>query len=642
MACDRVIHVAVEVGGLHLDRTYEYAPLVDQPVTAGQLVEVSFAGRKLRALVLDVDQEPTVASNRIKPIRRVLGTHIWADENDRDLFRWAATRYGAAYADVIRHALPKRVIDVERQAENAGWFTSQQREPLALPDIPRPQFDAYGDQGRLLCDAVGNGQGLFFWRPTPGENLGARLVELAYHTLRGGRDVLVIVPEPHHEPADQLLAATKPYAVDLRGTQTPRMAYKGWLKARQGVARVVIAERGGSFTPVRNLGLAIVFDEANPALKELRSPRHHAREVVLERARRAEAVGIAIGTMPSGLAWRLMRERRITPVTPTRDVEREARPRIHVHDVNTAHTKTRVSKPGLQALRDAVTQGTYGIVLAARAGEGRAVVCARCGTLRRCPTCASSLGLAGQKLDCLGCGYSVSRNTPCSVCNQVRHAPLAAGATHIATELARNFTVPVVALEGYAQTPPKAPAVLVLTRGSVLTTAPGPVGAVLIPEFSVLLRRATLDAAEDALRLAFTLGHWVAANPPGVDGKIVVDVDDVTHHAVRAFHTWDPGHFWREEAALRGMLGFPPARYAIKLTYPHGPDSLTLADQVRHQLPDTDTLLGPLANPDTKRDELLIKTDDRHATVNALQQLRQDASRNSTDLRLDVDPVTFA
>ena len=203
--------------------------------------------------------------------------------------------------------------------------------------------------------------------------------------------------------------------------------------------------------------------------------------------------------------------------------------------------------------------------------------------------------------------------------------------------------MPVVALQGYAQLPPPPPAVVVLTRGSVLTTPPGPVGAVVLPEFSALLRRPTLDAAEDALRLGFTLANWVAVSDSSKPGTVVIDADDPEHHAVRAITAWDPGFFWRKEAQLRQALGFPPARYAIRITFPlaDAPDTQTLTQQIREHLPATDTLLGPIVTDTGQRGEFLIKCDDRQATLDGLAPVRHTASRQASDLRIDVDPVTI-
>jgi hypothetical protein len=93
--------------------------------------------------------------------------------------------------------------------------------------------------------------------------------------------------------------------------------------------------------------------------------------------------------------------------------------------------------------------------------------------------------------------------------------PLAAGAVWLARELARTADVPVAVLEGYGRTPPPPPAIVVTTRGSVLDTPPGPVGAVVLPDLDGSLRRPTLDAAEDTLRLAVQVGAGPRTRAPG-------------------------------------------------------------------------------------------------------------------------------
>jgi primosomal protein N' (replication factor Y) (superfamily II helicase) len=225
--------------------------------------------------------------------------------DELEVLRWAAARFGAPLADVLRHALPNRTVDVERRAAEAGWFppgwrcgrVPTPRRPGALAEAWR----AYGGPGGSLRAAVAAGAGSFLWRPLPGEDVAARLAELTQLCLAHDRDVLVLVPDPGSPTADAVLTSAGDLAVDLRGGPVPRTVYRRWLLARTGQARVVVGERGAAFVPLERLGLAVVLDEANPAYKERRSPRHHAREVVLERARRAGGVGLLVGTVPSAV-----------------------------------------------------------------------------------------------------------------------------------------------------------------------------------------------------------------------------------------------------------------------------------------------------------------------------------------------------
>jgi primosomal protein N' (replication factor Y) (superfamily II helicase) len=638
----RVARVVVEVEPLHLDRPFDYLVPDDLEVEAGQRVQVTFAGRSVRGLVVATDVDADIEPSRLRPISRVLGEHIWVRENELGVLRWAADRFGAPLADVVRHALPNRTVDVERRAAAAGWYPPGSA-PRATSD-PAPdlgelgqRWAAYGASGaELLALADAAGAGSYLWRPLPGEDLAARVAELAQLTLARDRDVLVVVPDPASPVADALVRAAGDLAVDLRGGPSPRVWYRRWLEARCGVARVVVGERGAAFVPLDRLGLAVVLDEANPAHKERRSPRHHVREVVLERARRTGAIGLAVGTVPSAVAWGLLRERRLTPLVPTREAERAARPRVTIVDWRD-QPRTRFSREALAAIRDATRAGRYAVVLAGRRGEGRALVCRGCGDRLACPTCASSLAVPDHGgLLCEGCGWRAARVRPCPSCGATEVVPLAAGATRLGAELRRSVEAPVAVLEGYGQAAPPAPAVLVTTRGSVLDAPPGDVGSVVLPDLDGALRRPTLDAAEDTLRLACAVAAWtVHGRRDPATSRVVVQTVEPEHHAVAALAAWDPGGFWKAEAPLRAPLRFPPASHAIRLEV--AGNGRERDAELREVLPAGTDALGPL--PTDGRSAFLLKTDDRAGTLAALRPLRERWSQAGVEARLDVDPV---
>jgi primosomal protein N' (replication factor Y) (superfamily II helicase) len=640
----RIAQVVVEVEPLHLDRPFDYLvpdELAEGGLTVGQRVQVAFAGRSVRGLVVGVGTSTTVEAGRLRPIRRLLGPHVWVRPDELAVLRWAAERFGAPLADVVRHALPGRVVDVERRAAAAGWFPPgaaprPSSDPPPAPAALAAAWAPYGRSGQALLAAARDGAGAFLWRPLPGEDLGARLAELVQLTLAGDRDVLVVVPDPASPVADAVVRAAGDLAVDLRGGPSPRRHYRGWLEARCGVARVVVGERGVAFAPLERLGLAVVLDEANPAHKERRSPRHHSREVVLERSRRARGVGLAIGTVPSAIAWGLLRDRRLEPVIPERGAERHARPRVQV--VTQQHQpRARLSREATAALRSATDAGTYGVVLAARRGQGRVLVCRSCGERIACPACASSLHVPQDAaLLCEGCGWRSRRVPRCPGCGGSEVVPLAAGAERLGAELTRMLRAPVVVLEGYGRAAPPPPAVLVTTRGSVLDAPPGPVGAVVLPDLDGQLRRPTLDAAEDTLRLACAVAGWtVHGRADPATSQVVAQTREPEHHAVAALAAWDPGGFWRAEAAIRAPLRFPPAAQALRIEV--AGDAAEVAAALRRALPDEADLLGPL--PVDGRQAFLCKTADRRAVLAALRPLRERWSLAGIEARVDVDPV---
>jgi len=642
----RIARVAVEGAPLHLGDALDYL-IGDEPLHVGDRVEVPFAGRRTRGLITALSEHTEVETVRLRHVGRRLGVVPWTDADGVALLTWAAARFGAPLGDVVRHALPNRVLDEERRAERAGWWPPT--VPSSAPSTEaRGRADAGGgdamsggivhgvpddDEGHTLVAAVARGSGSFLLSPTPGADLAATVAGLAQRCLAGGRDVLVVVPGPVSAVADAVLRLVADDArVDLRGGPTARMAYRGWLRARAGRARVVVGERSAAFVPLARLGLAVVVDEADATHKELRSPRHHVREVLLERARRARGVGLCTADVPSALAMALIGEGRLTWVQARRDLIAERRPSVRP-ETGELEARARISRAGLRTIREAVAGGGYAVVLAARRGEGRALACTRCGDLVRCHACGASVARSPDGgWWCAACGTRSERAPRCERCGPGPLAPLAAGAERIGAELDRSIDAPIAVLEGHAPPVPPPPAVLVMTRGSVLDRPPpgGPVLGVVLPDLDGALRRPTLDAAEDALRLAFRVAGWAAEGAP-----VVVETRDPHHHAVEALRDWDAEAFWATETIMRAPVGLPPCRRAIRLETRTVVD---LADRIPAHVAPGDRVIGPLPLQDG-RAAFLVLHDDRAATLAALLPLREELSRRGVELRLDVDPV---
>jgi primosomal protein N' (replication factor Y) (superfamily II helicase) len=668
----RIAQVVLDAAPLHLAGPLDY--LIPEAVECGvgHRVEVTLRGRRSKGLVVGVTDRTEVPLEKLRPVARVLGDFPWVRSDELDVLRWAAERFAAPLGDVVRVALPARVIDVERIAAREGWFpataTVALGEPSAAsaaltrtaatalrPDGPPAAWQAYGDAGARLVRSCSDGAGSFLWRPLPGEDVATRLIELARRCLDGGRDVLMVVPDPASPTADALLASLDEPAVDVRGGPTARAAYRAWLRCRSGIVRVAVGERAAAFLPLERLGLAIVLDEASPMHKERRSPRHHVREVVLERARLAGGVGLAIGTVPSAIAHGLVSEGRVTAVQADRALEVSWRPQVQL-ETGELEARARISRAGLAVLRSALARGGYGVVLAARRGEGRSLVCTRCGDPVRCTSCSASVA---RRADggwwCHACGVASERAPVCARCGPVALAPLAAGAERLAQELARTLDGDVAVLEGYAAEPPPPPAVLVMTRGSVLDRAPtgAPVLGVVLPDLDGALRRPVLDAAEDALRLAFVVAGWTvvrretSSQEDGTSSddrmgqghphvQVVVETREPHHHAMRALAAWDPDLFWDEEMTLRRAVRLPPAVSVLRFeVHAAGFDLPRLVVPV---LPEGDEIVGPLPLEGGAR-AYLVKCVDRRRTVAALRSVREDLSRRGADVRLDVDPI---
>jgi primosomal protein N' (replication factor Y) (superfamily II helicase) len=626
--------VVVDVRPAHLDRPFDYAIPDGWDVAVGHRVRVPFAGRRRDGWVVGVSS--VSEASRVLPLAYQQGAVTWFDATDLALFRWVADRWAGTVADVLRHALPKRVAGVEQRI---GETEATPRHPRGPAGDGEAAWGTYQAAALLESLAGAATPGAFWVRPLPGDEV-ALGVDLVARALDAGRSAVVLAPDPSSALVEAVLDLGGPLVADLRADQAERARYRAFLRARSGDSRVVVGERGAALAPARDLGLLLVDDEANPAYKERRSPRHHAREVVLARARMAGATAVLQSDVPSAALWRFVRDGHVRAVRADRATEHRRAPRVEVVDL--AGSRTRLSTPASRALSEAVAKGGAAVVLAARGGEGAALACKGCRNRLLCPVCDGSVRSrrGSDERECPACGWSAAPQ-PCATCGDLRVSPLAAGAGRLAQELARSHPEAEVGrMEGFdAEGPEARPAIGVMTRGSVVSRPRwlrGERASVLvIPDADAMRGRAALEAGEDALRL------WMAA--ARVADRVVIQTREPRDAAVQALVRWDPDGFWEREAEWRTPLGFPPARALVRVVAP-ADDAEQVGAALREALAADGggqvapggpvEVLGP--DPDGA---LLVKTPDLRGTLRVLRPLREQWGRKDSRVRVDVDPV---
>ena len=665
--------VVVDVAPAHLDHPFDYVVPEGLDLRVGQRVRVPFAGRRRAGWIVEVDAEPETEPDRIRPLAGVDGPTVWFDTADLRLYHWIADRYAGSLADVLRHALPPRVARVE--AEAAAWPVAS-LWPAAAGEAARSAVvggDRTGEDGRgvrdggrrptrppcpsaawqpyraarMLRAASQPGGQAFFWRPLPGDDAGSMAADLVARALAAGRSVLLLVPDPSSPLPHAALRLAGPDGVDLRGACSAAERYRAFLRGRAGHLRLVVGERSAVFAPLARLGLVLVEDEANPAYKERRSPRHHAREVALARARIAGATCVLIGDLPSAAVWRHRADGHLEVVDADRAIQRARRARVEVVDRGDAQPdahRGRFSARTARALSDVVAAGGSCVVLATRRGQGAVLVCRGCGHRIACPVCAGSLSavtgeaarravVGGETVGgrmCFACGWAGAAE-PCAACGESRATPLAAGAGRLVQELARSYPkAEVVRMEGFnAPGPSSRPAIAVMTRGSVVRQPQWlggqPADLAVIVDADAMLRRGRLDAAEDALRLWLALMSW--------SRHVIVQTRERSHPAVQALVRRDPDGFWEREADRRAELRYPPAGWLVRVTGPVD-EGDRVVGELGDCLPAQDEVLGPSMDG-----AVLVKSRDLRGTLDALVPLRHAWGRAGRRVRVDVDPL---
>jgi primosomal protein N' (replication factor Y) len=272
-------------------------------------------------------------------------------------------------------------------------------------------------------------------------------LRLARDVSAGGRGVLMLVPE---------IALTPAVAAAFRSTFGGRVAiqhsglsdgerHDQWQRIRRGEIDVVVGTRSAIFAPVRRLGLIIVDEEHDGSYKQEETPRYHARDVAIVRAREAGALAVLGSATPSLESYHNALNGRYELVTLRKRILDRPLANVRVIDMREVYANEGPDVILSQVLRDALGErlerGEQSIVLLNRRGFATTVFCRQCGSTTECPNCSVSLTVhrAERRARCHYCNYSIGIPKACANCAGPYLEQMGFGTERVEAEILAHF-----------------------------------------------------------------------------------------------------------------------------------------------------------------------------------------------------------
>jgi primosomal protein N' (replication factor Y) len=609
-----VARVAVDVSLAHLDRPFDYLvpERMDEAAVPGCRVRVRFSGQLVDGFLLS-REDASDHQGRLSFLERVVSPEPVLTPEIAGLARAVADRYAGTLADVLRLAIPPRHATVEsRPAAGDGG------DGDGLGGVARPQAGPWAryPAGEAFLAALAAGRApRAAWSALPGPHWPAEIAVAAATALSAGRGAVIVVPDT--KDLDQLDQALRELLgegqhVCLAAGLGPAERYRRWLAVLRGEVKVVAGLRAAMFAPVRDLGLVVVWDDGDDLHEERRAPYPHTRDVLALRAHRDKAAALIGGFVRTVETTQLVDTGWAHPIAAARPVVRSFAPAIRGtgDDAELARDEAaagaRLPSLALRTAREALSSGPV-LVQVPRRGYLAAVACGRCREQARCAACGGPLAMAAADAapQCPWCG-ALAAPWRCAHCGFTGLRSLGTGTARTAEELGRAF--PAVAVRtSYGQSVltsvPAAPAIVVCTPGAEPAAAGGYAAALLL-DGRALLGRASLRAAEEALR------RWLNAaalvRPASAGGKVIVMADS-SLLPVQALIRWDPVSFSEREHAEREQLRFPPS---VRMAAATGSrDAVAELIDVA-QLPGGADILGPVPTGAQPGDDTEDDTED--------------------------------
>ena len=304
----------------------------------------------------------------------------------------------------------------------------------------------------------------------------------------------------------------------------------------------------------------MVLDEHDEALQNERTPTWHARDVVVERCRRAGVPFVLVSPAPTltavveyagDRAWCIRRPPANVPGWPKVTVVGRTDEDPWKRSLVTSELIERIRDPELTV-----------VCVSNITGRARVLACRSCRSLIRCETCDAAVGLDDDgRLSCRRCG-SV-RPAVCQSCGAGRFANLRPGVTRLREELEAAAARPVVSVTGADVGAPTRAGIYVGTEAVLHRVRSADVVAFL--EFDSEMLAPRFRASEQAMALIVRAGR--------IAPEVLVQTFSPDHEVITAAAAGDPTVVLAGERARRSQLGLPPFG-ALALVSGSGADDL--------------------------------------------------------------------
>ena len=510
------------------------------------------------------------------------------------------------------------------------------RDPFASRAVPPSRLPAPTDAQRRAIESVKRGApgDVFLLHGVTGSGKTLVYIELLRHVVDGlGKSAIVLVPEIALTPqtVDRFRAVFGDRIAVLHSALSDGERLDEWRALKRGDKRVAVGARSAVFAPLSDLGAIVVDEEHEGSYKQGESPRYHAREVAVMRAKLEGAVAVLGSATPSLESWVNAESGKYHLLSLPERVGGGRLPSVEVVDLRHAKRDDQgamqrsgsargILSPALyDALLETLERGEQSILLLNRRGYASFIICDDCGDVATCRFCSISLTYhrAPERLVCHYCLHQEPVRQKCARCGGRTLNQRGLGTQQVERILAEHFPGARIARMDVDTTSGKWAHANILDRvgaGEVdllLGTqmiAKGldfpNVTLVGVVDADVGINLPDFRASERCFQLLSQVAGRAGRGPKG--GRVLIQTRLPGHHAVKCALTHDYHSFVRQELEGRKDPLYPPNVRIVNVVFSSMTERATadLADAALDWLttllrehPARLTVLGPAPCP---------------------------------------------
>lgn len=346
------------------------------------------------------------------------------------------------------HGIATSVIN---RGVEEGWCEVQEievyRDPYEKSDIQHTEPMILNQEQQLAYDKINQNvqkdkHEVFLLQGVTGSGKTEVYLQSIAEVLQKGEGALVLVPEISLTP--QMVHRFKGRFGELVAVLHSGLSdgekYDEWRKIEKGEAKVVVGARSSVFAPLENIGIIIIDEEHETTYKQSDSPRYHARDVAIWRAKEHNCP-VVLGSATPSLESRARASKNVYTLLELKErVNRQALPSVEIIDMREEMKEgnsSLFSQPLKEALFNRLAHKEQSVLMLNRRGYSSFLMCRDCGFVLKCPNCdiSQTLHMDTHSMKCHYCGHEEAIPKICPSCHSHKIRYFGTGTQKVEEEL---------------------------------------------------------------------------------------------------------------------------------------------------------------------------------------------------------------
>lgn len=719
--------VEVNVGGQNQMFTYAVSPELRNKIKKGIRVTVPFGNRKLEGFVMNINEDNVKSDYDLKEIINVVDENPVLSEELLDLGEYMSSLYLAPLIHCYQTMLPvalkaKKNTNINIKKEKYIYLNRSEQEineyirnnksvlqnnilsyVLKRKKVRKKDIDNSGvvrtllnkellkevaeetyrlksddidtqaihkltsDQKRVVSDFLDINKDVCLLHGVTGSGKTEVYMAIIDKMLKQGKKAIVLVPEI--ALTAQLVSRFQNHFGEdvaiLHSRLSAGEKYDEWRKIEREEVSIVIGARSAIFAPLSNIGVVIIDEEHESTYKQENSPRYHALDIAIYRAKKHGAKVLLGSATPSLESYARAKKGYYGLLELKHRINGKDLPKVSIIDMQESIKKGYpiLSAELIEKIKLRLEKKEQVMILLNRRGYSNYLLCRNCGYTFKCPHCDITMTYhkTSDTLRCHYCGYADKLHIECPECHAKDMKNFGVGTERIEEEIKKTFEgIRIVRMDFDTTSNKGAHKKIIndfeaykydLLLGTQMiakgldfpkVTLVGVINADMglnIPDFR---------SSERTFQLLSQVSG--RSGRKDVEGEVLLQTFNSDHYVIETVKNHDYIGFYKKEMAIRRKLYYPPYCFismirVLSKEYEYGFEvSKKIGNYLRNNL-SNNIVLGPtMANVfkvnNIYRFACLVKYKKQYEINDVLSQIIEHYGNNSKiKIEIEINPM---